>query len=54
MSRCLLAGGAPVAAPFASSQDRRSPLWDVPYRRITPGALTPSLCVLLSLVGGWA
>jgi len=54
MSGCLLAWGAPVAAPIASSQDRRSSLWDGRCRPITPGALTPPLCVLLSLAGGRA
>jgi len=49
MSRC---GGAPLAAPFASSQDVRASLWDAAFRLITPGALSPLLCLLLSLAGG--
>jgi hypothetical protein len=53
MSRCLWFQGAPVAAPFASSREPRSPLWDGAFRRITPGALSLLLCGLLS-VGGRA
>jgi hypothetical protein len=46
--------GAPIGAPIASSNGCRSPLWDGTFRRITPGALALLLCVLLSVVGGWA
>ena len=52
MSFDLLASGAPVAVPFASSHDRHAPLWDGASRRITPGALSLLSCVLLSLAGG--
>lgn len=52
MSFDLLASGAPVAVPFASSHDCHAPLWDGGFWRITPGALSLQLCVLLSLAGG--
>jgi len=48
MSRC---GGAPIAAPFASSQNCQASLQDGHLWRITPGAPSPLLCLLLSLAG---
>mgnify|MGYP001315119301 CR=1 FL=1 len=54
MSAYLLAGGVPVAVPFASSRQPRSPLWDRLLARITPGALSLAVCVLLSVPGGRA
>ena len=41
-----------VADAFASSQERHMSLWDGRFWRITPGALSPPLYVLLSLAGG--
>jgi hypothetical protein len=52
MSRCPQLGGAPVAAPFASSHERRAPLWDGAFRRITPGALSAVRVLLLFPAGG--
>jgi hypothetical protein len=52
MSFCLLVGGAPVAAPVASSHDCHSPLWSGALVRITPGALSLLCAVLLFLAGG--
>jgi hypothetical protein len=54
MRRCLLFGDAPVAAPVASSQECPAFLWDGAFRRITPGALSLRLSVLLFLPGGQA
>jgi len=51
MSCGLLFRGVPVAVPFALSHGRHSPLWHGAFRRITPGALSLLLCVLL-LAGG--
>jgi hypothetical protein len=51
MSRCPQLGGAPVAAPLASSHGRRTPLWDGAFRRITPGVLS-AVRVLLFPAGG--
>jgi hypothetical protein len=52
MSRCLLVSGAPLAAPFASSQECHTSLWDGRLWRLTPGALS-AVAVSLSLpVGG--
>lgn len=52
MRRCPLAGGAPVAAPFASSHNRRTSLSDAAFRRITPGALSALRVLLLFPAGG--
>lgn len=49
MSRC---GGAPLAAPVALSQKCEASLRDGRFWRITPGALSRLLCLLLSLAGG--
>jgi len=43
----------PIAAPIASSHERRLPLWHGTFWRITPGALALQLCVLWSVTGGW-
>jgi len=52
MSRCLLVGGAPLAAPVASLSDLCSSLWHGRFARITPGALALCRGVLLSVAGG--
>lgn len=50
----LLVGDVPFAVPFASSHDCHGPLWNGGFWRLTPGALSLQLCVLLSLAGGRA
>ena len=54
MSRCLLVGGAPVAAPFASSQACRRPSRDGAFWWITPGALSAVPVPLSRCAGGRA
>jgi hypothetical protein len=54
MSRCQMVGGAPLAAPIASSQMCRTPLWDGAFWRITPGALSAVAVQLSLLTGGRA
>jgi hypothetical protein len=51
VSHYRLVGDAPLAAPIASSQGRRAPLWGGAFWQITPGALS-AVAVWLSLLTG--
>jgi hypothetical protein len=54
MRRGLLLRNLPLASPVALRHDRRSPLWQRAFWRITPGALSLPLSVLLFVLGGWS
>lgn len=54
MSRCPLVCNGPFAAPFASSQECHTSLWDGRFWRITPGALSAMRVLLMFPDGGRA